>query len=338
MIEDIIKQMESGELFWRASWDASKFCPHNPVSNLCYKGGNRLRLTYHAMKNEYQDNRWCTFKQAMDSGWKIKPGEKAILLEKWIFHKVIEVEDKDTGKKEKEIIPLKKPIVNYFYVFNAQQIEGMPPLSRNDMRMLKEEDAEMLKVEDTVVASSECPINYIEQDRAYYSVVRDEITMPPKESFFSTLERLSVTLHEMGHSTGHSSRLNREFGNCQEDEKYAIEELRAELGSIFVMAELGLPVSDKMMENHSAYLQSWVKALKADYNEFFRASRDAQEICERLKDNYDRLLQKEISISADDIKNADLSFLSIKKKERKVKDRAKENSYLVKKKNVALEK
>lgn len=299
LVEQIINQMQSGNLVWRAGWNRESLRPHNPVSEAFYKGGNRLKLIIESESKGYKDPRWVTYKQAQEKDWHIKKGAKGVLLEKWIFTKEVHKRDIINGIEQdvSEVIQLNKPRVNFFYVYNAEQVVGIPEL--NIEPRMSETEQELIDLAETLKASSECPIIELVQDGAFYSPLKDTITLPPKESFISMQEYIATMSHEMAHSTGHESRLNRPLMNAFGTEDYAKEELRAELGSVFIQSELGLEVSGKVMENHAAYLQSWIKTIKEDYNEFYRACKDAETISERIIENYDREKMRELTKQED---------------------------------------
>lgn len=295
LVDKIVEQMQSGKIIWRAGWNNTLLFPHNPVSSAVYKGGNCMKLMVEGIVHNYNDPRWCTYKQAEEKGWNIKKGEKGVLLEKWIFTQEMNVEKEIDGEivEVKETVRLEKPKVNYFYVFNATQIEGIEPFEPGK---LIETDKDLLKLKDDIIESSECPIREKMQGEAFYSPAKDEIILPPMESFHSLQDYIATMLHEMSHSTGHESRLNREIKNQFGTPEYAKEELRAELGSVFTQSQIGMKISESALKNHSGYLQSWIKACKDDYNEFYRACNDAQKICDRLIENYEKVRDKELTI------------------------------------------
>jgi antirestriction protein ArdC/phage/plasmid primase-like uncharacterized protein len=111
-------------------------------------------------------------------------------------------------------------------------------------------------------------------DRAFYRRSTDTVQIPKPEQFHTQADFYGTLLHEVGHSTGHEKRLDRQFGTKFGDEQYAREELRAELFSYFISAETGLPHD---VPNHESYLVSWADALKKDKNELFAAARDASQ-------------------------------------------------------------
>ena len=88
----------------------------------------------------------------------------------------------------------------------------------------------------------------------------------------------------MCHATGHNTRLNRNLLNEFGSEEYAREEMRAEISSSMLSAELGIPVSEANTENHLSYVQSWITVLKNDPNELFRAIKDAEGIIDYVEE------------------------------------------------------
>lgn len=112
-------------------------------------------------------------------------------------------------------------------------------------------------------------------DTPCYDPGTDVIHMPQKEAYEKLEHYYASALHELGHWTGHESRLNRDINNTFESKKYAKEELRAELASMFLSMDLGLPHNPT---NHAAYIKSWISALKDDKKEIFRAETAAKKI------------------------------------------------------------
>lgn len=282
IVEKIIENMERGDLIFNKTWDSKMMMPQNPVSKVNYLGGNRIRLIAETMDKGYKDPRWLTFKQAEANGWNVRKGEKGTLCEKWIFSKLEKGIDENGNTIEKEI-KLDRPIANYFYVFNAEQIENIPKLEINYYS--KDEKNEII---EDFINSSECKIKEVAQGKAFYNPIKDEIVLPSREAFKSQEDFLATAFHEMVHSTGHESRLNRENGMSSKfgSKEYAREELLAELGSVFLQSKLGVKLEGQHFDNHSAYLKSWIEILKNDPNELFRAAVQAEKATERLHERY----------------------------------------------------
>ena len=162
---------------------------------------------------------------------------------------------------------------------NAEQIEGIPPLE-----LRKVNEIEVNQRAEELLTASGADITHKIGNRAYYSPINDHIVLPLKEQFKSAEHYYSTALHELGHWTGHESRLNRELLNTFGSPDYAREELRAEISSMMVSQELGIRHDPT---NHVAYTQHWIKALEDNPKEILYAARDAQKIFEHVM-QYDR--------------------------------------------------
>lgn len=263
--DKIIAAMESGKMPWQRPWNelAELGMPKNGSSSRPYNGVNSVLLFLESQDRGYSDNRWMTFKQASEAGYKVKKGERSVPV---YFYKKLELEDRNpnTGEVEKKSIPY----LTEYRVFNAEQIEGMPSAATRPVDWNPIEEVEKL------VSALNVDIRH-GGNRAFYSPSQDYIQMPHKGAFPSAQEYFGTLLHEVGHYSGHESRLHREFGRYG-DVTYSREELRAELASAFLSAELGVPTNT---DNNAAYLASWVKNLKEDKHEIFKAARDATQIC-----------------------------------------------------------
>ena len=280
LVDKIIGMMQQGYFFNKEEWDRGSLRPQNPLSKIQYKGGNRLRLMAMVVENGYTDPRWATARQYSQKGYFIKKGEHGVLCEKWIFEKQKKVKD-ENGRDTFETVQLDRPQVSYFRVFNAEQVQDFPKFDKGDYQ-----EPDMDRMIDQIISTSECPIHEIAQDRSFYSPSTDEIFLPLRSQFKDQTSFAKTVLHEMCHSTGAASRLNRTFHGVFGSEGYAKEELRAEIGALFTETDLGIRLSGEHYEDHSDYLKSWIGVIKNDYNEFFRACADAEKISERLVGNY----------------------------------------------------
>ncbi len=285
VVKNIIERIEEDGLEWKKGWSPEMVTPSNPYSKAKYKGRNVVKAFNSALNNEYKDSRWITFKQAEKQGWKVKKGAKSIVLEKWIFDKEEKRLNPETGKEEKIKVKLDKPVANYFRVFNAIDIEGIPPL---DIKPLDKN--ETLEIAENIIKSSKVPIVEIAQPKAYYNPSENKVVMPLRDTFKSQESFLATALHEMVHSTG--KKLDRDLSGKFGEEKYAKEELVAELGSLMLQGKLGIRLEDRQVDNHAAYLQSWVKVLKNDSNELFRAAEKAEKASELLYERYQEYVKE----------------------------------------------
>ena len=281
--ELMIEKIQSVEDDWKKPWIniTSGQTPHNAITGRSYNGLNDIMLFFHAEKNGYELPAYLTYKQASDVGSRIKKGEKGFYVAYWSKY-YTDKDDRTIHIKPEQYNKLSKEEKNQYIerlglmdytVFNVQQTtipEEKPELwkkikSRFDVVKLKDE-ANMFKSTglDTMLENKSwlCPINVHESNRAFYRPLTDNITVPLKSQFTDGESFYATLLHEMAHSTGASSRLNRESGTFFESEKYAKEELVAELTSALSSASLG--ISTVIREENAKYLKNWLQALKEE--------------------------------------------------------------------------
>ena len=280
--ESIIKMLERGVAPWQKPWQpgtSSLAIPFNPTSEREYRGGNAIHLMASGLQREYQDPRWMTYKQAADNGWQVRRGEKGTQIEFWEAKEGpgksrVSASDGDgdltaananDGRTEKS-----RFIHRVYTVFNAQQIDGIPPHNPKQHTTF-----EAVQAGEQILKNSGASIAHDQADRAFYSRGEDSIHLPPRDAFRDAAGYYGTALHELAHWSGHPSRLDRptltesyRFG----DVNYAREELRAELSSVFLAAQRGIPHDP---EQHASYVNSWIGALRRDKNEIFRAAHDA---------------------------------------------------------------
>ncbi|MEW5250883.1 zincin-like metallopeptidase domain-containing protein [Microbulbifer sp. 2201CG32-9] len=270
----IIEQLRQGTAPWARPWKPNEYqLPHNPHTGAVYKGVNHLNLAC----KPHSDPRWMTYKQAAAAGYQVKKGSKATTVQYWKFHEKRAKRDAD-GKEVKDEqgntvmvnYKLERPKTFYAKVFNAEQIEGIPPLPpREPLAWNPHERAE------SILSNSGADIRHDQADGAYYSPVSDRIHLPEREQFATAGNYYATALHELGHWTGHASRLDRDMSHPFGSSGYAKEELRAEIASFMFNTELGLGHDPGQ---HVAYVGSWIKALEEDPLEIFRAASDAEKI------------------------------------------------------------
>ena len=126
VVEKIIADMKRDGLRWSEPY-LPTMTPHNPTTGTVYQGGNRLHLAFIGMVRGFTDNRWCTFNQIQEQGWHLRKGAKSALIERWKAFAVKE-ENEETG--EEEITGHFLRLVGCWNVFNASEIEGIPPEAR----------------------------------------------------------------------------------------------------------------------------------------------------------------------------------------------------------------
>lgn len=291
--EKFIEILESDKpLEWTKGWSTSGCAfPENGGSNRRYNGVNRLILMIASMEHGWNDNRFYTFKQISDmEGCKVKSGSKATKVEYWIAYDMKEKKSlklseyakllrENPERKEEEFRLYPK----VSYVFNAEQIEGLEPRKVQESYIL---EPNILAEEVIKVLSENMEVGIVYGgDEAYYSPTNDYIRLPLKESFVSESELYGTTFHEFAHASGAESRLNRPLTSFYADtQSYALEELRAEIASTFMCAEIGIDMPQAVIENHKGYVQSWLSQIKENHNILFSAIKDADRIADYLMD------------------------------------------------------
>ena len=273
LTDKIIAALEAGTAPWRRPWDCSAgggaTTPMNAATGHRYRGINLFVLGMSPLAVGFSDPRWCSYRQALAKGWQVRKGERATPV---YFYKPIEIEDR-TGDGDRETRRI--PILRTFSVFHASQIDGIPELAPSVATKTVQERIEDVEI---IVKASGVPVR-IGGDRAFYSPALDLIQMPSDEAFHSPEARAATLFHEMAHASGHTSRLNRDLSGKFGSEKYAKEELRAELASCAVGSMLGLPFD---VPNHASYIRSWIDCLKQDRREIFHAAAEAQRIADYI--------------------------------------------------------
>jgi len=264
----ILDIMKTGKLVWVKNWQArAGNVPQNFVSKKHYNGINFLFLSSLPYSNPY----YLTFNQVKNLGGHVKNGERSQPV---IFWKINQYsKDKGDGTQETKNVPL----LRYYPVFNIEQTEGiewkMPDTAPKT-------EHERIEAADSVINNmpQRPDIEYSDFDRACYNKVKDLVTMPHLQYFKTNEAYYSTLFHELAHSTGHVTRLNREelqrvsmFGS----EDYGKEELTAELSASFICARIGISNVDNL-RNSAAYLQGWSKAIKNDPKMFVHAAARAQ--------------------------------------------------------------
>ncbi|MGD9950247.1 MAG: zincin-like metallopeptidase domain-containing protein [Desulfobulbus sp.] len=277
--ESIVEELQKGTAPWQKPWKAGEFHrPMNPISGTTYRGVNTIMLARHG----FADPRWLTFKQANEQEWRVKKGSKAqqVVFWQWTDRQTVLDESghpvmDENGEEKKENVQLERPRLHVFSVFNASQLQTLdgqdiPPYEEPELTW------DPLQKGEEILTGSGATISHDQADRAFYRISTDDIHLPPKENFPEAGDYYSTALHELGHWTGHPSRMDREFGPFG-SEVYAKEELRAEIASWMLSQELGLP---HQPNQHVSYVENWVSVLKKDPQEIMRACRDAEKIKE----------------------------------------------------------
>ena len=256
--ERIFKLLEKGEIPWQKPWISGD--PANFVTKRPYRGINPFIL----ISSGYSCPYWVSFKQAKGKGGRVKKGEKGFPV---VFWKWIEKDDQDTKSGKRTV-----PLLRYYRVYNLEQTEGIiiPELPQRNFQPLPE-------AERIILSMPRAPAIEHKQPQAYYLPSQDLVNMPNANLFKSDEEYYSTLFHELTHSTGHASRLNRDELskiNMLRSHDYSKEELVAEMGSAFLCGRCG--IMPKVIVNQAAYIQSWLKQLKNNRKWLVYAAAQAQ--------------------------------------------------------------
>lgn len=289
--EKLIERLKEGTAPWQKPWqagDPGAIMPVNPTTGKRYKGINAI----HLMSQGHTDQRWMTYKQAVAIDAQVRKGERGTPIQYWKFseeHDKLDANGKlvldAKGEPIKQIVKLERPRVFFATVFNAVQIDGLPAIQPR-----KQQDWNALERAEKILLASGAVIQHGEQNRAFYRLATDSIHLPEKGQFPTADNYYATALHELGHWTGHASRLDRDLVHPFGSEGYAKEELRAEIASMILGDELGIGHDPGQ---HVAYVGSWIKALQDDPLEIFRAAADAEKIQDYVLGLEQKLVQEQ---------------------------------------------
>ncbi len=313
--EKMVAALKEDKIPWRQPW-TGQGSPHNALTGKPYKGGNRMILAIAGMEHGYTDPRYVTFNQAKTMEGSVRKGEHATAIEYWeskpfytrrdvtltangapIYidgkreivgdkvplkggatlnksNVVVEYNDKKYAWRQAES-ELNMLVAKTHFLFNIQQCDNLKlePLGNGvvvDQAIRGEQIAQGMVKDGLAIIHG--------AGGAYYQPGADAVSMPPRETFKSVEGYYGTLLHELGHATGHTARLNRDgvtkggLSNAFGSPGYAKEELVAEMTSAFIAMDTGIPFDD---DNHKAYIQSWAEVLSKDENAIFRAAKEA---------------------------------------------------------------
>ncbi|MEX3019808.1 zincin-like metallopeptidase domain-containing protein [Kluyvera sp. STS39-E] len=254
--DNIISALEAGVKPWSCPWQrvpGMSGLPTNYATGTAYSGMNIMLLWGSASEQGFNDSRWMTYKQAQAEGGQVRKGEHGTTA---IFYATLEKESEDG-----EIVQI--PMLKTFTVFNVQQIDGLPLTTET---ISPDATFDPLPEAENLIRKSGA--NIIEKGQnAFFQPSTDEVWLPERHLFSDAANFYATGLHELVHWSGGKKRLNREMKGKFGSADYAEEELVAELGSAFLMADLGI-VGEVQHEN---YIASWLQALKNDKRYVFKA-------------------------------------------------------------------
>lgn len=255
MITDkVVESLEKGTAPWQKPWSGGKSgMPRNFVSTKAYRGINVFLLSYTARVKGYQSPFWVSYKQAQQLGGSVRKGEHS--SSPVVFWRIIEANPSE-GEEEKS-----HAMLRYTPVFNTDQCEGLrvPDLSEAPKRQHEKIEAAQSLVDAMPYAPT---INVRPSAEAFYSPLSDSVTVPELNQFDKPEDFYATLFHELGHSTGHETRLNRDLKNHAGfgSHEYSKEELVAEFCASYLCGVSG--IENRTLENQASYINGWLTILK----------------------------------------------------------------------------
>lgn len=275
--DKIIAELEAGRVPWVQPWGtaaakAPLAIPENAATGRLYSGINVLLLWGATYERGFSCQSWLTFRQALSLGGNVRKGERGMTI---VYADRFVSEDekrraRETGEEAQTI-----PFLKRFTVFNTDQCENLP----EDIATAAPPVPDGLikpRVEALIRAAG---IDFrIGGNRAFYVPAHDYVQVPPPQAYFEPINWHRTALHELGHATGHSSRLNRDMTGSFGSKKYAFEELIAEISTAFSCAALGIVPTVR----HADYIASWLDVLREDNRAIVRAASQASKAADWL--------------------------------------------------------
>jgi antirestriction protein ArdC len=271
----IIAELEQGRFPWVQPWStaaASPGLPRNATTGRAYSGVNVLILWGAVIAGAYPNQGWLTFRQALAAGGCVRKGEQGVTV-CYADRFTPEAEKQRSAEQGDDARSI--PFLKRFVVFNVAQCDGLPEHYSTDAPPLPER--ELVPIAENLIAATGADFR-IGGPRAFYSPSGDFVQVPPQPAFPRQIDFYRTALHELGHWTGHASRLARSFGGRFGDSAYAREELCAELTSAYLCATLGIVPTVR----HADYLGSWLAVLREDSRAIFKAASQASKAADYL--------------------------------------------------------
>lgn len=268
--DKIVIELEQGRFPWVQPWNASHAAcavglPKNATTHNSYSGINILILWGAVIEQGFTSQNWLTFKQAKSLGGTVRKGEHGQII-CYVDRFTPKDAEQETTKTDKDDASI--PFLKRYRVFNADQCDGLPNSVTDTLAPLP--DRQLVPGAEELVEATQAIVQ-IGGDRAFYDPVRDYLQLPPQPAFTDQINYYRTCFHELGHWTGHRTRLDRDQSGRFKTKAYAREELVAELTAAFICASLNIVPTVR----HADYLGSWLEVLKEDKRAIFRAASQA---------------------------------------------------------------
>lgn len=271
----VIAELEEGRLPWVQPWDDSACgcsMPENAATGRRYSGINVLILWGAVIERGFRSQRWLTFRHSLNAGGHVRRGEKGttVCYADRFTPKGEEERARDEDREVRQVAFLKR-----FTVFNVDQCDGLPEALTQVPELPAER--ETIPHAEALIAATGADVR-IGGSEAFYSPSADFVQVPPQQAYREQINWYRTVLHELGHWTGHGSRLRRDFSGGFGSALYAREELVAELASAFVCASLSI----RPTVRHADYVGAWLVVLREDEKAIFRAASLASKAADYL--------------------------------------------------------
>lgn len=270
----IISSLKAGVIPWEKPWKSPRFTggpfPRNFFTGKPYRGINVLLL----WSSDYSSPFWLTFKQAQELKGHVRKGESGTPI---VFYKQLPEDKKKQAARDEDEDERAPFLLCHYTVFNVEQCDGLnlPEIVQPTNTPEVDEDDVCAGIVSAWANGPGLHLTSPTEYRAYYRPSTDSVHMPSRSRFVDTAHYYSTLFHELIHSTGHTSRLNRTFGDHFGDELYSKEELVAEMGAAFLCAIAGI-ANEHTDRNTTAYIQNWISKLEEDNRLIIHAAANAQ--------------------------------------------------------------
>jgi antirestriction protein ArdC len=275
--DKIIAELEAGRVPWVQPWGsavakASLAMPKNAATQRQYSGINVLILWNAVIEHGFSTQNWLTFRQALRLAGNVRKGEHGTTVV--YANRFVPDEERERAERDGDE-PNTIPFLKRFTVFNTDQCEHLPADLTSAPAPVP--DGLILPRAEALIATTSADFR-IGGDRAFYSPTHDFIQVPRPEAYFEPINWHRTAVHELGHWTGHPSRLGRDLSGHFGSALYAKEELVAEMTSAFVCASLGIVPTVR----HADYIGSWLDVLREDDRAIVRAASAASKAADYL--------------------------------------------------------
>ncbi|WP_206453812.1 ArdC family protein [Aurantimonas marina] len=277
--DKIIAELEAGRIPWVQSWGtaaakAPLAMPHNASTQRRYSGINVLILWGAVIEHGFTGQSWLTFHQTLGLGGNVRKGERGTTV---VYADRFTPDDERRRAAESGETPGAIPFLKRFTVFNTDQCDGLPD---NMATAAPPPPPGLIEPEIEALIRATGIDFRIGGARAFYDPTHDYVHVPPPQAYIEPINWHRTALHELGHASGHVSRLDRDLSGSFGSKKYAFEELIAEVTAAFCCASLGIVPTVR----HADYTGSWLTVLREDDRAIARAASAASKAADFILD------------------------------------------------------